>query len=157
MTYYLLEPEVAGSILGENSMVDVSVRPPRVSHLDYEFNGWPDDDLITSLAHYIVTTRLKDALVALTPTGCEFAPVEISKSEQFEEMYPEQELPEFAWLKINGQAGVDDFGMSDDHRLVVSKRILHCLKQFKINNCDTEVYSPQEQLVGASTRVRKVV
>lgn len=157
MTYYILEPEVAGSILGKKSIVDVTVRPPRVSRLDYEFDGWPDDDLITSIACYVVTTRLKDALVALMPTGCEFASVEVSKSEQFKEMYPEQELPEFAWLKITGQAGVDDFGMSDDHRLVVSEPVLHCLKQFKIDNCEIEVYSPQEQLVGASTRVRKVV
>lgn len=32
-----------------------------------------------------------------------------SKSEQFEEMYPDRILPVFKWLRINGECKKDDF------------------------------------------------
>lgn len=156
MIYYLLDPEVVGNIFGPGSDVDVSVHPPRVSRLDYEFDGWPDDDLITSFPCYIVSARLKDALASLKPTGCEFATAGVSKSEQFMELYPNRELPEFTWLKVKGRAGADDFGISGDYRLVVSERVMRCLRKFNMNNCIIKKYMPREQLASAALLRRRV-
>jgi hypothetical protein len=41
-------------------------------------------------------------------TGARFDEVEVTKSYEFEELYPDQELPDFVWLKVDGWAGQDD-------------------------------------------------
>lgn len=157
MGYYILSPEVAGSIFGPNSIVDMSVHPPKVSRLNYEFDDWLGDDLLEDVGTYIVTARLKQALTELSPTGCTFDTAEVSKSERFNEMCPDQELPQFAWLKIVGRAGANDFGMSDDYRLIVSERVMRCLSKFKMNNCIIEKYMPHEQLASAALLRRRVI
>jgi len=140
MPYYALEPEVAGH-LGDHAVVDRSVHPPVVERLHYEFDGWLGDDLLESFPCFIVTKALRERLTQSGLSGCQFEDAEVSKSDLFEEIHPDRELPEFAWLKVLGRAGVDDFGLSPDHRLVVSQRALDALKSFKLDNCDTEEYA----------------
>jgi hypothetical protein len=126
VSYYIVEPEVAGGF-GERTVLDASMHPPRVSRLHYEFEGWLGDELLTAFPVYIVTERARRALEALGATGIELDTVEVSTSPTFEDMYPGRALPEFLWMKVRGAAGVDDFGMSADHRLVVSQRALDAL------------------------------
>lgn len=158
MEFYVLEPEVAGSIHGQKSIItDVGVVPPRIEYLDYRFDGWLGDDLLESVLTFIVTERLKDALLEISPTGVEFASMTTSKSEQFEEMYPNKKLPKFVWLKITGQGGVDDFGFFDKartilagkitqgKRLVVSERVLDIMEKFQIDNCEIDILSASLQ------------
>src|SRR5688572_24685126 len=111
MRYYRLDPEVAGG-LGERSILDRSTHPPKVARLHYELDGWLGDDLLQSFPCFIVTGRLRSALEAISPTGCEFAPVEVTTSRTFEDLYPNRTLPVFYWLKTTGRANIDDFGMS---------------------------------------------
>ncbi|HWX43221.1 MAG TPA: hypothetical protein VN345_18890 [Blastocatellia bacterium] len=136
MKYFYLEPEVAGGF-GEGSVLDTSVHPPRVARLHYEFYGWLGGDLLTSFPSYIVTDRLKDKLQKSDATGYELDRVEVTKSEFFKDMYPKAPpLPRFHWLKITGQAGLDDFGMATNHRLVVSERILRLLQSLNLSDSD---------------------
>jgi hypothetical protein len=139
MPYYALEPEVAGH-LGDHAVVDCSVHPPAVERLHYEFDGWLGDDLLESFPCFIVTKGLRERLAESGLSGYLFDDAEVSRSDLFEEIHSDRELPEFAWLKIVGHAGIDDFGLSSDHRLVVSQRALDVLKSFKLDNCDTEKY-----------------
>lgn len=141
MAYFALQPEVAGG-LGENTVLDASTHPPAVSKLHYSFDGWLGDELLESFPCYIVTARLRDVLEQATATGCKFADVEVTKSETFEELYPGRALPEFFWLQVDGRAGADDFGVSEDFQLVVSQPTL-LLMQSKANlsHCDIEPYA----------------
>lgn len=138
--YFYLEPEVAGG-LGEHTVMDTSVHPPLVSRLHYEFEGWLGDDLLESFPCYIVTARLREGLESAGTSGCTFDDVEVSKSDTFEELYPGRELPTFYWLRVEGGAGADDFGIAADHRLVASERILDLIKaNYRLNQCDIEPY-----------------
>ena len=139
MPYYYLEPEVAGS-WGGNTEVDTSVHPPAVSKLHYEFEGWLGDDLLTSFPSYIVSEKLKDKLSTASITGYKFDSVEITKSEQFDQVSSEQTLPNFYWLRVTGEAGIDDFGITDDYRLVVSEAVLHILQTCNVEHCEIEIY-----------------
>lgn len=139
MKYFYLEPEVAGE-LGEHSLIDTSVHPPHVFYLHYEFDGWLGDDLLQSFPCYIITERLKTAFDEVSPSGCIFAFAEVSKSEIFNELYPNRELPEFFWLQVIGRAGKDDFGLSKDCRLVVSNKILQRLNDFNLHHCQVNEY-----------------
>ena len=78
------------------------------------------------------------ALVAIGATGATFDEVEVTTSDVFEELQPDQKLPRFVWLKVMGHAGHDDFGMSKDYRLVVSERVLEALKPLGISNALVE-------------------
>lgn len=141
MAFYYIRPEVAGSV-GPRSVEDRSVHPPIVTRLHYEFDGWLGGAILESFPCYIVTDPLKKALEDEGFTGCEFDEVEISASEQFADLYPErvEALPKFHWLKLTGKAGNDDLGMSSDHVLVVSERVLETLKNYEMSDCDVDPY-----------------
>jgi len=135
--YYLLEPEIAGE-LGPDTVMDPSVHPPRVSDLHYDLKGWLGDDLLESFPCYIVTDRCRDALENGGFSGCTFAPVRVTASDVFLELYPGRAVPTFHWLKVDGIAGEDDLGVADDHRLVVSGDVLKVLRSLSIDHCDFE-------------------
>lgn len=136
---YILEPEVAGQ-LGEDTVMDTTRHPPEVSRLHYEFDGWLGDDLLESFPCFIITGRVKRALEEMSLSGCLFDSVKVSRSETFRELHPDEELPDFFWLKVSGTACVDDFGLTTDNRLVVTERTLKCLQEFHLNNCLVKEY-----------------
>lgn len=139
MRYFLLEPEVGGGV-GPETVMDTSVHPPRVDRLHYEMDTWLGDDLLTTFPCYIVTERLEAALRRLAPSGGEFGEVLVTASETFRDFHPRTKLPRFVWLKVVGRPGVDDLGMSQDHLLVVSERVLDELKRFHLEHCDIAEY-----------------
>ncbi|MFY9957530.1 MAG: hypothetical protein WAK54_31075, partial [Bradyrhizobium sp.] len=55
-------------------------------------------------------------------------------SEQFEELYPDKQLPKFVWLKADGKPKFDDFATAPDGRLIVSARALEVLQGLGISN-----------------------
>ena len=135
MEFYELSPEVAGEI-GPQSQVNYEVHPPLVTELQYLFHGWLGDDLLEAFPCYIMTVRLKNELLRSSLTGYMFKAVEVTVSDQFKELYPAREIGKFAWFLPIGQAGVDDFGISETYQLVVSEEALRILKQFQIKHCD---------------------
>jgi hypothetical protein len=141
MKYFVLEPEVAGGI-GKNTVLDRTVHPPIPIKFNYEFSGWLGDSLLETVASFIVTKSLGEQINSSSLTGVTFGEVEISKSGQFEDLYPNTELPEFVWLQIKGVAGVDDFGLSPKHLLIVSQAALSVLKQEPLNYCEIAEYLP---------------
>lgn len=142
MRFFKLQLEVAGGF-GRKTVMDTRVHPPLVSVLEYEFDGWLGDDLLESFPCYIVTERLRNLLVENLFTGYIFESVIISTSETFKELYPETNLPEFHWLKIEGKAGIKDVGFSESNHLVVSENFLKVLLQVNLKHCLTEEYLPQ--------------
>lgn len=49
-------------------------------------------------------------------------------------------LPPFVWLKVDGKAGHDDFGLAEDHRLVVSESVLDALRPLGISHALIEPF-----------------
>jgi hypothetical protein len=137
MDYFYIEPEVAGG-LGEKTVLDSSVHPPRVDRLHYKFDGWLGDVLLESFPCEIATSSAAHALMDAAVTGVQFADVEVSTSEAFRELHPQLALPMFRWLRVSGVAGKDDFGIADDLRLVVSQRALDILRPLGIGNATLE-------------------
>lgn len=137
--FFYIEPEVAGG-LGDDTVMDTDVHPPVVSRLNYQFDGWLGDVLLETFPVFIITAEAGKKLVEAGLTGLDFGPVEITKSETFEDMYPDRKLPDFAWLKPRGVAGQDDFGAAPDGRLVTSKRATDALQSLGIENALVEPY-----------------
>ncbi len=134
MNYFVLEPEIAGG-WGKRTVADTSVFPPAVASLHYRFDGWLGDELLEAFPCFLVTERLATRLRRSGLSGFRLQSVEVSTSEQFDELYPDRELPAFEWLQPVGRAGLDDFGLTDSHRLVVSGRALAILRKFRLREC----------------------
>ncbi len=144
MTYFKLEPEVAGG-LGPVSTGDLKARPPRLDKFNYEFDVWLGDPLLEAVSNFIVTDRLKERLIEARASGIKFDDVEITKSAEYRDGYLDRSLPSFAWLQVIGQAGKDDFGLSPSGDLIVSERIMHLLKTFGLNHCEISEYLDDDQ------------
>lgn len=136
MPFHYVEPEVAGE-LGPNSIVDASVHPPLVSHLEYRFTDWLGDDIVETFPCFIVTEKLATHLAGTDLTGITLADVEVTLSPEAHELLTE-ELPAWKWLQITGIAFLNDFGVSDDQRLVVSDNALAALRNGSLDNVDLE-------------------
>ena len=131
----VLEPEVAGG-LGPGTDADRSTHPPVVRHLNYEFDGWLGDDLLETFPCFIVTARLAKALEISELSGFRLGLVDVTRSERFEELYPDVALPDFRRLHVVGLAGADDFTLTKDHRLRVSGAAFELLTQFSMSHCE---------------------
>ena len=136
MKYYALEPEVAGCFGDNTIFVDRMARPPRVTKFHYEFDVWLGDPLLEAVGCFIVLQSLQGKILMLGATGAAFGEVEVSASEDFEELCPGCRLPKFVWLQVPGRAGKDDFGLSSQHLLVVSQPILDLFKDAGMSHCE---------------------
>jgi len=145
MTYFVLEPEVAGGF-GPAATGNLKVRPPQLEKFNYEFDVWPGDPLVEAVRNFIVTDRLKEALIEAQASGVAFGDVEVTKAGIYLDMYGDRPLPAFSWLKITGQAGKDDFGLSPSRHLIVSERIMNLLMAFGLKYCEVSEYDPMKNL-----------
>ncbi|MBY8259298.1 hypothetical protein KW530_21605 [Vibrio fluvialis] len=137
--YFYIEPEVSGGF-GDNSVMDTTVHPPKVYKLHYQFDGWLGDELLESFPCFIISEALAQELEREHLSGFTLEDVEVTKSEQFEELYPRKALPKFFWLQVTGSAAQDDLGIAEDHRLVVSESALNTLRKGKIEEADIEEF-----------------
>jgi hypothetical protein len=141
MRFYKLDPEVAGG-WGPNTVFSRTPGQPLVIHkFHYQFDGWLGDELLESDPCFIVTQRLAEAIRNAGLSGYVLRPVETSTSEQFQEIYPNRQIPIFEWLEITGKAGVDDWGVDVDGRLVVSSEALAVIKSTTLNHCEVSEFT----------------
>ena len=134
-SFYKLEPEVAGG-WGKDTIVDSSTTPRTIRELHYEFDGWLGDDIVESTPAFIVTAGLGKSIDESGLSGATLGPVKITVSSQFLELPPGRTLPDFKWLRLSGDPGVDDMALSPDLFLVVSDRALRILKSHNLNFCE---------------------
>lgn len=137
MSFFYIEPEVSGS-LGPKTLMNTSIHPPVVDKLNYQFDSWLGDDLVESFPCYIITEHLSKLLVSNNFSGFSLDSVLVTRSDNFFELNGKKDLPQFLWLKIDGDAYHDDFGLSDDYRLVISQKVMDLLRLHNINHSDIE-------------------
>ncbi|TIW19641.1 MAG: hypothetical protein E5V65_10075 [Mesorhizobium sp.] len=139
MQYFKIRPHVAGGI-GKGTVLDSSVHPPIVTKLHYKVEAWFGDVIVATFPCFLVTEEAQRALQKMGFSGATFADAEVTTSEEFQEDQPGLELPHFVWLKVNGKAGRDDFGIAVPFRLVISERVLDLLESLGIFVAIVEPY-----------------
>lgn len=148
---YFLEPEVAGE-LGENTVfenVRLEGEKSKIKKLHYKFNGWLGDLLLECTPCFIISDSLLEDFNRYNLSGYELQDIEISISDEFKELYPDVQLPNFKRIIPYGRVKIindsykewsgHDFCLSDKSCLVVTDKVLNILKSNKINHCD--IYS----------------
>lgn len=145
--YYYIWPEVPGT--GPPSYTDES----EIDVLQFEFDGWLGDDLLNSTEWYLASDGLADRLTSSELTGYEIADAAVTKSDKFERIHPDRELPEFHWFKVHGEPGADDFGIGDVYAddvdgpvelLVISEPALEVLKEGTLNHAEIGSYEGRD-------------
>lgn len=136
----MLDPEVAGG-LGVRTELDSSIHPPVVTSLHYELEVWDGEDLVQSFPCYLVTKRLQARLASNHLSGFSFALADVSRSDTFKELQPDEPLPELVWIKVHGVPGKDDFGLTEDARLVVSEVAMKVVQTGQIKHCGVKPFS----------------
>ncbi|MDF9451472.1 hypothetical protein [Bacillus toyonensis] len=151
MNLYLLSPEVAGGH-GEQTIYSVEKNigtegiSGKVQFLHYEFYGWLGDDLLESTPCFIVSEKLKNALLSSELKDFKLEECLISLSEEFQELYPDKELPNF-WRLIplgtvnHGNRNYSEwsghqFCLTPRGDLIVTEEVLSFLKSFTLKHCD---------------------
>ncbi|MGD9720322.1 MAG: hypothetical protein AB7O59_07180 [Pirellulales bacterium] len=134
--FHKLDPEVAGHF-GPGTIVDKSTHPPIVRSLHYVFDGWLGDEVLTTFPCFIVTKHMRQLIESANPSGCNFEAVTVSKSELFEELHADRQLPQFYRLLIYGIAQRDDFGTTPTGgSIVVSEKLLQVMKRGQLDHCE---------------------
>ncbi len=136
--FKIIEPEVAGGLGPLTEIENNNVYPPKVLKLNYLFEGWLGDDIIEAFPCFIVTERLGLEIQRKALSGIQFDEVYISKSLEFEELYPNKKVPIFWWMKIIGSYLKDDFSLAIDYRLVISEKAFKVLQNFNVQNAEFE-------------------
>jgi hypothetical protein len=150
---HMLHPEVAGGV-GAATVIDNHAalragraRVPKVSRLEYTFEGWLGDELLEAFPCFIITEKLGTSLMNSGLTGITLEDTWVSRSELFRELYPRRRLPPFKWLVPQGRVTIPrkgrftdwsghDFCVTESAQLVVSGRALEALQLHKIEHCE---------------------
>jgi hypothetical protein len=137
--YWKLEPEVAGS-LGEGTSMDPSVHPPTIEKLQFIFEGWQGGALLEVYPCFLGTVGFAQSLRGLGCTGFRISHVDVREGYPLRELQPNVLLPALVWLQVTGEAGISDLGLSTDHSLVVSDRVLATLREHGLGDCDVAIF-----------------
>ena len=144
MMLYLLECEVAGG-LGEDTIIDAQ---KNILYLDYEFAGYMGDEILETIASFVVTFNLAKDIENNNLSGYQFQKIGISTNEGFYDFNQEEEIKDFGLrlmpigtVKVNKDNTYqtwtgEDFCLSDTKCLVVTERALNVLKKHKMNYCE---------------------
>jgi hypothetical protein len=131
-SFFNIEPEASGS-------PTVGSPPGTVACV---FDTWLGDDLIRAYPAVLVTTPVKRALLSLPqPTGFEITRARIRTSGFFRKHSPGKRLPTFWAIRARGHPGRDDLGLTTAGTLVVSRRVLDVLLDFRIGRAVLTQYT----------------
>ena len=156
MKLFVIEPEVAGEI-GESTIyenydaITTKGERPIISHLHFVFMGRLGDDILEVTPCFLISEKLKQAIEKSELKGYKFQNIEISLSEEYEEMYPDREKPCFYRLLPQGTISVQDemysnwdnmdFCVTEKSYLVLSEKAINILNCFRLDNADiTEIF-----------------
>jgi hypothetical protein len=108
-------------------------------------DDWLGDVLLETFPCFVLTEEASRAISSSRLTGANFAPFEISLSEQFLELQANVRLPRFLWMQVVGKAGMDDFGIDRSNQLVVSQQALALLRRLGLGHAEIDTL-PQESV-----------
>lgn len=142
MQYFVIEPEVAGGWGPNTRYHRKEGKPTVVEYLHYELQGWLGDKLLATSPCFIVTKELADDISRSNLTGVEFDDAEVSTSDAYKELDPNQVIPEFVRLNPTGTPLVTDFASTEGNKLIVSKRALDVLQRAGLQHANVIDYEP---------------
>jgi len=135
--FFILLLPVPGQ-MGSGTKFDRTTTPASVTKLEIVFDSCPTGPLFQSFPVVFGTKEFGDALLADHFTGFSIGRMTAKKADQYHLLSKRKALPEMVWLRVGGDAGKSDFGLSGTGRLVVSARVLELAKRHGLS--DAKIY-----------------
>ena len=103
-TLFILDAAIDGGF-GEKTVIQHNAehKHPEIDFLEYRFDDWKGDELVSSYPCHIVSVSLFASLSRAGVSGLSKQDVLVSKSEQFTQFSPDLILPEFYRLMPVGR------------------------------------------------------
>lgn len=137
MKFLIVEAETSGALEPSGSAPSAA----------FTFDVWLGDDLIRAYPAVLVTRGLRDALLTVPDSsGFRLSRARVRGSRFFRLHTPSRRLPLFWAVQIDGKPGRDDMGLSEGGALVVSRRILDVVLEFKMVQAVFKQYDPGRPL-----------
>lgn len=141
MKYFIIEPEVAGS-LGSDTILDRSTHPPSVKRLEYRFEGWLGDPIVESFPVFLARSDLVLRFKKIRLTGFQIADVKVTIADNLQATDHKLVIPPFEWVQIVGKSEHSDFFLADDLRLVISEKTRAVIEEYGVKFWAIEEYIP---------------
>ena len=135
MQYFILTPAVYAQ-LGKGTAFMPDSR--EVVKPELVMEELPKDDIMSAGGGYtFVSRKLARELLKSDLSGFQLNPVCMHMSPQFSVLTPDWDgnLPEYEWLRVNGEQLKSDFGHHLNY-LCISEKALVLLSAFKMQSCD---------------------
>ncbi|MET9229391.1 hypothetical protein [Lentzea sp. NPDC003310] len=141
MTFYLIEPEVAG---GWGDEFEIDHANDVVTRVHYEVADWLGDCIVTTSPVYLVLRETGRRMTEAGFTGFSLDDALVTASDQHHVFNPDGVLPDLVWLKVHGEPGVDDLGLADrGTNLVVSQPVMDLFSQDGFNTGGHDIVSAE--------------
>ncbi|MGW6933214.1 hypothetical protein ACWGE0_24370 [Lentzea sp. NPDC054927] len=138
MTFYLIEPEVAGG-WGDEFKIDRATNV--VTRVHYEVADWLGDCIVTTHPVYLVLRDTAGRMNEAGFTGFALDEALVTAGDQHHIFNPDGVLPDLVWLKVNGEPGVDDLGLANNGTdLVVSQPVMDLFLADGFNSVTADGY-----------------
>lgn len=122
MTYYLIEPEVAG---GWGNEFEIDRATGVVKRVHYVVADWLGDCIVTTSPVFLVLRETAGRMNEAGFTGFALDEALVTAADQHHILNPDGVLPDLVWLKVHGEPGVDDLGLVNNGTdLVVSQPVM---------------------------------
>jgi hypothetical protein len=121
--------------MGEGTVLDASVHPPIIHHVNFVLDSPPRDDIHTAFPCYFVSGRLGRHIAETGLTGVRVTELQVEMNGQYCETHPSDPVPEARLLSVYGRAQEADFGLDPGGNLIVSAAALEALRQFRLEEC----------------------
>ena len=134
MNFYIIDPDVPGFLVEPWKAIK---EDPHLSLIHYVFECCPKADLIQAYPVFLASARLAAAFAEAGLSGYYLKKCVGVKGEQFHIASPGcGGLPTYHWLAANGRAGVDDFTITNNLKLIVSENALNVMQGFNLERAD---------------------
>lgn len=137
MKFYNLQCEVPGGF-GTETIFNKETIPWEIEELHVVFDGWLGGNILALSSALLITDELK---AQITPdiTGIQgFQEVIIEKSDTFDALQSDTNLPNFTLLKVNNRAFLDDISLGFHNnlynQLIISEKFKSILDNFDLGN-----------------------
>ncbi len=142
MKFFHLNCGVPGGF-GSETIYDKNQIPWLLVHPHIIFDGWLGGQILTISECVLVAKELMDS-VSFGFTGItSYEYLNIQKSDIFEALQPETNLPDFFWMKVESNCFNDDIAIcyykNLYNQLIISERFYQILQKYNLGNYKIEL------------------
>lgn len=141
MKFYNLKCEVPGG-LGSETIYDKNIIPWEMKHPHIVFDGWLGGEILIVSSCLLVSDNAMRKIMFDYSGVVGYETFHLEKSDNYQTLFANTELPKFKWLKVGGNSFVDDIALTHYNnlynQLIISENLWNLLSSLELGNYGIE-------------------